>query len=107
MILRLAVLQTSVMLIIEYRRRVQQAYEFYPPNGFSLLSLLRDGARACGRGLDCRGCRDMMKYRFLSILSLPAGVCGTVGCESALRSAGTLLSRVRAPPPAPGPDGGP
>ncbi|GFO03191.1 hypothetical protein PoB_002969600 [Plakobranchus ocellatus] len=27
--------------------------------------------------------------------------------ESALRSAGTLLSRVRTPPPAPWPDGGP
>ncbi|GFO43615.1 hypothetical protein PoB_007012000 [Plakobranchus ocellatus] len=35
------------------------------------------------------------------------GVCGTVASESALRSAGTLLSRVRAPPPAPWPDGGP
>ncbi|GFO08812.1 hypothetical protein PoB_003531700 [Plakobranchus ocellatus] len=32
---------------------------------------------------------------------------GTVACESALRSAGTLLSRVRAPPSAPRPDGGP
>ncbi|GFO50568.1 hypothetical protein PoB_007707300 [Plakobranchus ocellatus] len=31
----------------------------------------------------------------------------TVACESALRSAGTLLSRVRAPLPAPWPDGGP
>ncbi|GFN87844.1 hypothetical protein PoB_001435000, partial [Plakobranchus ocellatus] len=30
-----------------------------------------------------------------------------VACESALRSAGTLLSRVRAPPSAPRPDGGP
>ncbi|GFN91784.1 hypothetical protein PoB_001829000 [Plakobranchus ocellatus] len=35
------------------------------------------------------------------------GVGGTVACESALRSAGTLLSRVRAPPSAPRPDGGP
>ncbi|GFN97223.1 hypothetical protein PoB_002372900 [Plakobranchus ocellatus] len=35
------------------------------------------------------------------------GVGGTVADESALRSAGTLLSRVRAPPPAPWPDGGP
>ncbi|GFO02084.1 hypothetical protein PoB_002858900 [Plakobranchus ocellatus] len=35
------------------------------------------------------------------------GVGGTVASESALRSAGTLLSRVRAPPPAPWPDGGP
>ncbi|GFO46570.1 hypothetical protein PoB_007307500 [Plakobranchus ocellatus] len=35
------------------------------------------------------------------------GVGGTVASESALRSAGTLLSRVRAPPTAPWPDGGP
>ncbi|GFO33643.1 hypothetical protein PoB_006014800 [Plakobranchus ocellatus] len=34
-------------------------------------------------------------------------VGSTVACESALRSAGTLLSRVRAPLPAPWPDGGP
>ncbi|GFN91420.1 hypothetical protein PoB_001792600 [Plakobranchus ocellatus] len=37
----------------------------------------------------------------------PLGVGSTVACESALRSAGTLLSRVRAPLPAPWPDGGP
>ncbi|GFN95789.1 cnpolydom [Plakobranchus ocellatus] len=36
----------------------------------------------------------------------PGGV-GTVASESALRSAGTYLSRVRAPSPAPWPDGGP
>ncbi|GFN89764.1 hypothetical protein PoB_001627000 [Plakobranchus ocellatus] len=35
------------------------------------------------------------------------GLGGTVASESALRSAGTFLSRVRAPPPAPWPDGGP
>ncbi|GFO40083.1 hypothetical protein PoB_006658800 [Plakobranchus ocellatus] len=35
------------------------------------------------------------------------GVSGTVTCESVLRSAGTLLSRVLAPPPAPWPDGRP
>ncbi|GFO18620.1 hypothetical protein PoB_004512500 [Plakobranchus ocellatus] len=35
------------------------------------------------------------------------GVGGIVASESALRSAGNLLSRVRAPPPAPWPDGGP
>ncbi|GFO47741.1 hypothetical protein PoB_007424600 [Plakobranchus ocellatus] len=40
-------------------------------------------------------------------LSHKWGVGGTVASESALRSAGTLLSRVRAPPPAPWPDGGP
>ncbi|GFN76473.1 hypothetical protein PoB_000297900 [Plakobranchus ocellatus] len=37
----------------------------------------------------------------------PNSVGGTVACESTLRSAGTLLSRVRAPPSAPRPDGGP
>ncbi|GFN99367.1 hypothetical protein PoB_002587300 [Plakobranchus ocellatus] len=35
------------------------------------------------------------------------GVGGSVAIESALRSAGTHLSWVRAPPPAPWPDGGP
>ncbi|GFO03626.1 hypothetical protein PoB_003013100 [Plakobranchus ocellatus] len=35
------------------------------------------------------------------------GVGGTVVSESTLRSAGTILSRVRAPPQAPWPDGGP
>ncbi|GFN76337.1 hypothetical protein PoB_000284300 [Plakobranchus ocellatus] len=35
------------------------------------------------------------------------GVGGTVASESALRSAGTLLSRVRAPPPTPWPVRGP
>ncbi|GFO45536.1 hypothetical protein PoB_007204100 [Plakobranchus ocellatus] len=35
------------------------------------------------------------------------GVGGTVSSESALRSAVILLLRVRAPPPAPWPDGGP
>ncbi|GFN90573.1 hypothetical protein PoB_001707900 [Plakobranchus ocellatus] len=34
-------------------------------------------------------------------------VSGTVDTESGLRSAGTLLSPARAPPPAPWPDGGP
>ncbi|GFO22663.1 hypothetical protein PoB_004916800 [Plakobranchus ocellatus] len=38
---------------------------------------------------------------------MTGGVGGTVASESALRSAGTILSRVRAPPPAPWPDGGP
>ncbi|GFO01908.1 hypothetical protein PoB_002841300 [Plakobranchus ocellatus] len=32
---------------------------------------------------------------------------GPLASESSLRYAGTLLSRVRAPPPAPWPDGGP
>ncbi|GFO07242.1 hypothetical protein PoB_003374700 [Plakobranchus ocellatus] len=39
--------------------------------------------------------------------SAMGGVGGTVASESALRSAGTLLSRVRAPPPASWPEGGP
>ncbi|GFN88652.1 hypothetical protein PoB_001515800 [Plakobranchus ocellatus] len=38
---------------------------------------------------------------------LQQGVGGTVDSESALRSAGTFLLRVRAPPPAPRRDGGP
>ncbi|GFN80013.1 tonsoku-like protein [Plakobranchus ocellatus] len=40
-------------------------------------------------------------------LVLARGVGGTVACESALRSAGTLLLRVRALPSVPGPEGGP
>ncbi|GFN98358.1 hypothetical protein PoB_002486400 [Plakobranchus ocellatus] len=47
---------------------------------------------------DIKGCEGSIKQ---------GGVGGTVACESALRSAGTLLSRVRAPPSAPRPDGGP
>ncbi|GFO22186.1 hypothetical protein PoB_004869100 [Plakobranchus ocellatus] len=35
------------------------------------------------------------------------GVGGTVASESALRHTGAILSRVRAPPPAPWPNGGP
>ncbi|GFN92156.1 hypothetical protein PoB_001866200 [Plakobranchus ocellatus] len=35
------------------------------------------------------------------------GVVGTVASESAQRSAGTLLSQLRAPPPAPWPNEGP
>ncbi|GFO08015.1 hypothetical protein PoB_003452000 [Plakobranchus ocellatus] len=35
------------------------------------------------------------------------GIGGSVDSESALRSAGTLQSRVQAPPPVPWPDGGP
>ncbi|GFO06484.1 hypothetical protein PoB_003298900 [Plakobranchus ocellatus] len=43
----------------------------------------------------------------LMMIMKSRGVGGTVASESALRSAGTPLSRVRAPPPAPWPDGGP
>ncbi|GFO25237.1 hypothetical protein PoB_005174200 [Plakobranchus ocellatus] len=46
---------------------------------------------------------DCQKY----MGTYPGGVGSTVACESALRSAVTLLSRVRAPLPAPWPDGGP
>ncbi|GFO33672.1 hypothetical protein PoB_006017700 [Plakobranchus ocellatus] len=38
---------------------------------------------------------------------MSGGIDGTVASESALRSAGNLLSRVLAPPPAPWPDLGP
>ncbi|GFN91732.1 hypothetical protein PoB_001823800 [Plakobranchus ocellatus] len=44
---------------------------------------------------------------FSSSISLRWGVGGTVVSKFALRSALTLLSRVRTPPPAPWPDGGP
>ncbi|GFO26673.1 hypothetical protein PoB_005317800 [Plakobranchus ocellatus] len=52
-----------------------------------------------------RTTQPMLAYKFLP--SFSRGVGGTVASEPALRSAGTLLSRVRAPPPAPWPDGGP
>ncbi|GFO39793.1 hypothetical protein PoB_006629800 [Plakobranchus ocellatus] len=55
---------------------------------------------ACGRGL-------MVGIVAEELCPHPRGVGSTVACESALRSAGTLLSRVRAPLPAPWPDGGP
>ncbi|GFO37627.1 hypothetical protein PoB_006413200 [Plakobranchus ocellatus] len=50
-----------------------------------------------------------LRFSIKVIICLPLlrGVGGTVACESALRSAGTLLSRVRAPPSAPRPVGGP
>ncbi|GFO30423.1 hypothetical protein PoB_005692800 [Plakobranchus ocellatus] len=42
-----------------------------------------------------------------TLLNEIRGVGGTVASEAALSSAGTLLSRVRAPPSAPRSDGGP
>ncbi|GFO28061.1 hypothetical protein PoB_005456600 [Plakobranchus ocellatus] len=54
----------------------------------------------------CNGRMDRVQIS-LVITVLIGGVGGTVARESALRSAGTLLSQVRAPPPAPLPDGGP
>ncbi|GFN99861.1 hypothetical protein PoB_002636700 [Plakobranchus ocellatus] len=41
------------------------------------------------------------------VKSANRGVSSSVASESVLRSAETLLSRVRAPPPTPWPDGGP
>ncbi|GFO16689.1 hypothetical protein PoB_004319400 [Plakobranchus ocellatus] len=53
----------------------------------------------------------MQKNSFVDILvlafHLTRGVGSSVACESALRSAGTPLSRVRAPLLVPWPDGGP
>ncbi|GFO29575.1 hypothetical protein PoB_005608000 [Plakobranchus ocellatus] len=51
----------------------------------------------------CMSCEVNVPLLFFDL----KGVGGTVVSESALRSAGTLLSRVQAPPPAPWPDGGP
>ncbi|GFO43647.1 hypothetical protein PoB_007015200 [Plakobranchus ocellatus] len=64
----------------------------------------------CGHGNLVLPPKDTAQNISLHQCSLPfleRGVGGTVASESALRSAGTLLSRVRAPPPAPWPDGGP
>ncbi|GFO05205.1 hypothetical protein PoB_003171000 [Plakobranchus ocellatus] len=56
----------------------------------------------------------MLHFSYTSISHPPAdlplsgrGVDGTVASESALRSAGNILSGVRAPPLAPWPDRGP
>ncbi|GFO44117.1 eukaryotic translation initiation factor 3 subunit f [Plakobranchus ocellatus] len=49
---------------------------------------------------------DMMFTSKISLETAAGGVGGTVFSESALGSAGTLLSRVRAPLPAPWPEGG-
>ncbi|GFO33625.1 hypothetical protein PoB_006013000 [Plakobranchus ocellatus] len=46
-------------------------------------------------------------FYFRDFSGMNGGVGGTVACESALRSARTLLSRVRASPSAARPDGGP
>ncbi|GFN89730.1 contactin [Plakobranchus ocellatus] len=51
------------------------------------------------------GCAYIVKVMCVCILL--RGVGGTVDSESAPKSAGTLLLRVRAPSPAPWPDGGP
>ncbi|GFO11444.1 hypothetical protein PoB_003794900 [Plakobranchus ocellatus] len=49
---------------------------------------------------------QVVYYLQQGLWGLVEGVGGTVASESVLRSAGTLLSRVRVPPPAPWPDGG-
>ncbi|GFN99149.1 hypothetical protein PoB_002565500 [Plakobranchus ocellatus] len=43
-------------------------------------------------------------YKCRLVILHKRGACGTVTSESALRSAGTLLSQARSPPPAPWPD---
>ncbi|GFO39174.1 hypothetical protein PoB_006567900 [Plakobranchus ocellatus] len=48
-----------------------------------------------------------MKFSRFVFHTHTRGVGGSVVSKSALRPAGTLLSQVRAPPPAPQPDGGP
>ncbi|GFO04340.1 hypothetical protein PoB_003084500 [Plakobranchus ocellatus] len=51
---------------------------------------------------------DIFKCKSWSeLMASLRGVGSSVASEYALRSAGTLQARVRAPPPAPWPDGGP
>ncbi|GFN89540.1 hypothetical protein PoB_001604600 [Plakobranchus ocellatus] len=54
-----------------------------------------------------RGVRPWRTMNNYTSYNLFGGVGGTVASESALRSAETLLSRVRVPPPAPWPNGAP
>ncbi|GFO31542.1 hypothetical protein PoB_005804700 [Plakobranchus ocellatus] len=53
------------------------------------------------------GCEGPETLEQNNILYGTGGFDGKVACESALRSAGTLMSRVRAPTSAPRPGGGP
>ncbi|GFO01778.1 hypothetical protein PoB_002828300 [Plakobranchus ocellatus] len=62
------------------------------------------GCCACYKFISTE-CRNVIGALFFRILY--RGVGGTVANESTLRSAVTLLWRVRAPPPEPWPDGGP
>ncbi|GFO01757.1 low-density lipoprotein receptor-related protein [Plakobranchus ocellatus] len=62
-----------------------------------------DLVKRCDRTLDCQDGEDEEDCED----ALPGGIDGIVASESALRSAGSLLSWVRAPPPVPWPDGGP
>ncbi|GFO30779.1 hypothetical protein PoB_005728400 [Plakobranchus ocellatus] len=60
------------------------------------------------RATDVRpGCETQRIAPTLREVADFVGIGGTVVSESAMRCAGTLLSRVRAPLPAPWPDGGP
>ncbi|GFN98710.1 hypothetical protein PoB_002521600 [Plakobranchus ocellatus] len=54
-----------------------------------------------------QGTRKQLAVLFMMPAPLTGRVGGTVACECALRSAGTLLLRVRAPPSPSRPDGGP
>ncbi|GFN83696.1 prolyl 4-hydroxylase subunit alpha-1-like protein [Plakobranchus ocellatus] len=67
-----------------------------------MLDSMCPGPARCNVMCDCKG--SVLVYCVSTVL---LGVGGTVASESTLRSAGTLLSRVRAPPPAPWLDGGP
>ncbi|GFN87721.1 hypothetical protein PoB_001422700 [Plakobranchus ocellatus] len=50
--------------------------------------------------------KSVRAFRKIQDFKLHGDVAGSVASDSALRSAGSLLSRVRAPPPAPWPGGG-
>ncbi|GFO26219.1 CGG triplet repeat-binding protein 1 [Plakobranchus ocellatus] len=67
--------------------------------------------RVSGQKLICTTSNLVLEHKkkssVSSHLSSERGVGGSVVSESALGSAGTLLSRFRAPPPAPWPDAGP
>ncbi|GFO46244.1 hypothetical protein PoB_007274900 [Plakobranchus ocellatus] len=75
---------------------------------FLLVRSLKDGCAGppyTGENTLAVSC---LSYLFkLSTSYISRGVGGTIACKSALRSAGTLLVRVRAPPSAPQPDRGP
>ncbi|GFO00452.1 hypothetical protein PoB_002695700 [Plakobranchus ocellatus] len=81
-----------------------------PPECFSSFAEKRALRVSRGRNL------KNLRFRVKAATTKPSsalysssqpGVGSTVACESALRSAGTLLSRVRASPRGPRPDGGP
>ncbi|GFO21468.1 hypothetical protein PoB_004797300 [Plakobranchus ocellatus] len=51
--------------------------------------------------------RERTVGRRSTVVTIDIDADGTVDSGSTLRSAGTLLSQIRAPPPAPWPNGGP